>query len=348
MPRILPWKRREEQAPQLPGARSSLEREDARRARAGIHSVPPSEAGTATKKRLKRPRQSASTSPPPEPPQENFMIEGIDGDDRYRMVEDEFLTTAQQFTAHLHSAEYKRLKAASELENAQMIKKISRPVVGQMTNLVKIKQQRKTLTEKQRLTTRKLRKGDVNGDDSTGTDDLNDSWQNKSLHGLLESPGKRAKHLSGLPLAPLITRAGAGYNSRSDVVSPIQPKPKPRALSGTSHHHKHEDQDILDDLDSYSVAPQPPQPGPVSSGMTALGTTELNGPPLNNYYKVTENLRLDRPKTAEKTAASDDDDMDFITRLKKRQEERGRIRGRRKSMISKVKPNSDDIIPDFL
>ncbi|TGJ86742.1 hypothetical protein E0Z10_g2030 [Xylaria hypoxylon] len=354
MPRILPWKRREEQAPQLPSsARSSpvtrVKREDARRAQDEVGSVSPSDAGTSTKKTLKRPRRSASTSPPPEPLQENFMIEGIDGDDRYRMVEDEFLATAQQFTAHLHAAEYKRLKSASALENAQMIRKISRPVVGQMTDLVKIKQDRKTLIEKQRLATRKLRKGDVSGDESSGTDDLNDSWQKQSLHGLMESPGKRARRLDGLPSATLVTRAGAGYNRRSDVVSPTRPKPEPKVLSSTSDRHKHEEEYFLDDLDSYRIAPRTLQSGPTSSRMAAPRITRDNGPPLNKSYKVTENLRTDRSNTAEKTVVSDDDnETDFMTRLKKRQEERRRVRDQRKSMNSNVKSNSDDILPDFM
>lgn len=38
------------------------------------------------------------------------MIEDYDNDDKWRMVEDEFFTTARLFTAHLHLAEYNRLK----------------------------------------------------------------------------------------------------------------------------------------------------------------------------------------------------------------------------------------------
>jgi len=39
-----------------------------------------------------------------------FMKEGLAGDDIWVMVEDEFLATAKAFTAHLHHAEYQRLK----------------------------------------------------------------------------------------------------------------------------------------------------------------------------------------------------------------------------------------------
>ncbi len=36
------------------------------------------------------------------------MIDGLEDDDKYRMVEDEFVATAGTFTAHLHAAEYQR------------------------------------------------------------------------------------------------------------------------------------------------------------------------------------------------------------------------------------------------
>jgi hypothetical protein len=38
------------------------------------------------------------------------MEVGLDKDDRYRMVEDEFLEAAKMFTQHLHAAEYQRMK----------------------------------------------------------------------------------------------------------------------------------------------------------------------------------------------------------------------------------------------
>ncbi|KAI0432055.1 hypothetical protein F5Y09DRAFT_167824 [Xylaria sp. FL1042] len=344
MPRVLPWKRREEQAFQPPSsARSSpvacVKQEDIRPSRDEEDSVSPSNAGVATKKILKRPRRSASTSPPPEPPEETFMIEGIDGDDRYRMVEDEFLATAQQFTAHLHAAEYKRLKTASERENAQMIRTISRPVIGQMTNLVKIKQERKALREKQRLATRKLRKGDVSGDESTGTDDLNDSWQKQSLHGLMESPSKRAKRLNELPAATSVTRAAAGYNKQSDVVSPSSRKSKARPSSDVARSQKHENSTNLEDPNIYHITHRSPRPVATTSRVTPSRASDANELPPDNSYG--------QPEEAGKTINSDDD-MDVIARLKKRQEERRRIRGQRKSMNSNVKSNLDNILPDFL
>ncbi|KAI1426578.1 hypothetical protein F5Y12DRAFT_270848 [Xylaria sp. FL1777] len=354
MPRVLPWKRRERQAFELPkSARSSpvprVKQEDTGRSQDEEDAVSPSNAAVITKRISKRPRQSTSTSPPPEPPQENFMIEGIDGDDRYRMVEDEFLATAQQFTAHLHAAEYKRLKTASELENAQTIRNISRPVVGQMTGLVKIKQERKTLAEKQQLATRKLLKRDAGGDESTGTDNPNDSWQKQSLYGLMQSPGKQAQRLNGLPSATSVTRAAAGFNRKSDAVSPSQLKAKSRAPSDATDRHNIEGDNFPETVNSYRMAHRSPRPVPTTSGVAAPRTPEVSKPLPDSSYTATENPISDQPRAAETTTVnSDDDDMDFMARLKKRQDERRRIRGQRKSTNSEAKSNLGDILPDFL
>ncbi|KAI0502907.1 hypothetical protein F5B22DRAFT_581444 [Xylaria bambusicola] len=355
MPRILPWKRREHQvfAPRdSPRSSSSpvprVKQEDAAHDRDSEHSPSPSNIAVTTKKTPKRPYRSTSTSPPLEPPQETFMIEGTDGDDRYRMVEDEFLATAHQFTAHLHAAEYKRLKANSELENAQTIKNISRPVVGQMTDMVKMKQERKTLAEKQRIAARKLRKGEGSGDESTEDDDKNDSWQKQSLYGLMESPGKRAKGLNGLPSATLVTRAAAGFNKQSTVVSPTQPKSKPMDISSPTRHHKNSSDNGLESSSSYRIAHRSPRPVPTTSRMVAPRRPEAKKFQAGSSYKTTEDTRSGKTKAAETTVISEDEDLDIMTRLKKRQEERKRNRQQRRSTHNEVKSNLDDIIPGFL
>lgn len=43
------------------------------------------------------------------------MREGYDADDIYRMVEDEFESTARMFTQHVHYAEYERIRANQRL-----------------------------------------------------------------------------------------------------------------------------------------------------------------------------------------------------------------------------------------
>lgn len=277
------------------------------------------------------------------------MIEGLDGDDRYRMVEDKFLATAGQFTAHLHAAEYKRLKAGSELENAQIIQSISRPVVGNMTQLVRIKQERKARGEKQRLAAKKFRKGNAGDDDSTGSDDGGDgSWKKQSLYGLMESPGKRARRLQGLPPATSVTRAAAGYNRQtSDPVSPS--RTKTRVLPDMTRRHMHEGEDHEEAPSSCSVARRIPQR--VSTIFSRVAEPELrqvDKPVSDGSYKVTENFRSNRQKAAEEPAGSDDEGIGVVARLKKRQAERQRGREQRKPTNSKVKSELGDILPDFL
>ena len=55
------------------------------------------------------------------------MIDGMENDDGWMMVEDELLTTARLFTAHLHHAEYQRLK---ELARSRPADRLARPAGG--------------------------------------------------------------------------------------------------------------------------------------------------------------------------------------------------------------------------
>lgn len=259
------------------------------------------------------------------------MIEGADGDDRYRMVEDEFLATAHQYTAHLHAAEYKRLKAAAEVENAQAIKNISRPVVGRVTDLVRLKKEKKALAEKQRLATRKFRAGDASGDESAEDDDGNGSWQQQSLYGLMESPGKRARRLDGVPLINSVTRAAAGYNRQTtDVTVPSRENPK--VSSNTDDHH---------------TTRRIPQPIPTSARTVEPKARSVKTPQVDRLSKATETPQGKNSKMAEK-GIQEDEDLDFIERLKRRQEERRRSRGQRKSTSSTMRSDLDDILPGFL
>lgn len=65
-------------------------------------------------------------SPSTPPPSENLMIEGVENDDGYRMVEDELLSTAQTFTKNLHQAEYDRMMSRIRMDGGGRI----RPLPG--------------------------------------------------------------------------------------------------------------------------------------------------------------------------------------------------------------------------
>lgn len=78
------------------------------------------------KQRLRNP----SSSPPPVAPKEELMINGLEHDDGWVMVEDEFLTTAKLYTAHLHHADYQRLKNLSRVRAVSTLSGIERPTDG--------------------------------------------------------------------------------------------------------------------------------------------------------------------------------------------------------------------------
>ncbi|KAI1498331.1 hypothetical protein F5X99DRAFT_412230 [Biscogniauxia marginata] len=254
MARTLPWKRNEHKPTNAitkssrSGSSRSHENVDHASDAEGEGAKASSTArGKRARKSILRSNRSASTSPPPEPLQENFMIEGPDDDDQYRMVEDELLATAQRFTAHLHAAEYQRLKAASRSENAAAIKDISRPVVGRMTGLVKKKQERNARLERQKLATRKVLAN--KGRDGDSSDGDGSPWR-ASLYGLMESPRKKATSLDGLVAAKTATRAAAGFTSS-------KPRGSTDKLPGSRPRQEHvTSEDVLDfgqKLTSHSI-----------------------------------------------------------------------------------------------
>lgn len=137
--------------------------------------------------------RSPSTSPPPEPLGEEYMIEGPRYDDRYRMVEDEFLAVAGEFTRHLHAAEYQRLKSLASLKNAQTIHDISRPVTGAPTDAVRRRHaELETAARQQKGLTKVLGKRGADQD----SDSEEKPWTGTSLQGLMDSPRKKKAPLS--------------------------------------------------------------------------------------------------------------------------------------------------------
>lgn len=288
------------------------------------------------------------------------MIEGLEHDDLYRMVEDEFLSTAQQFTAHLHAGEYHRLKTASKSQNADAIRDISRPVVGRMTDLVKIKQERKARREKQRLATSKAmaNKG-RSGDRNEGEDD----WQSASLYGLMESPRKEAERLDNLTNVMTTTRAAAGFDGtkarrlfpttpRQSVEKPSGSKSTTKANLDDATETEDDEEDEDDDLDvsSRKLPAKPigraPLPQPGQDQIIVKDSQALRHP-----EKMAHRHRHEKESKATRQAnSSDDSGDDFLSRLKRRQEDRRRNREQRKQAARKFQPAkaTGDTIPGFL
>ncbi|KAM0261676.1 hypothetical protein ACHAQJ_002128 [Trichoderma viride] len=170
------------------------------------------------------PIRSPSTSPPPERPHEEFMIPGPLNDDKYRMVEDEFLHMAQRFTAHLHRAEYDRLKALAKAQNAATIREIERPVVANAVPTVRARQ--RSASAQQAMKQRKTLEGHGEAKDDENVLPL----VGTSLRGLMEAPrrdGRTIMPATSASSSSSKTRAAAGYSSK---LSP-QRDPRSRARS---------------------------------------------------------------------------------------------------------------------
>ena len=141
------------------------------------------------------------------------MDEGINKDDRYRMVEDEFLSVAQKFTVHLHAAEYKRRQKTVESRKAETIPSISRPVTGRMPDQTRRKVEAVALSKTQTtalegILSKKPENGEVS-DDSDDADGL--PYVGTTLHGLMDSPRKKVASLVNMRATKATTRAAAGF-----------------------------------------------------------------------------------------------------------------------------------------
>lgn len=162
------------------------------------------------------------------------MRPGLDADDGYRMVEDELLETAHLFTAHLHAAEYRRLKAkllAGGRSGPAAIKRPSIPVAGLADNAlpadVRARRGRESRERSQARAVKRLErdakgKGRVEVKTEAGVDDAavsgdgNDEddetpWAGTSLFGLMEGRESSSIRRSAAPsLSKVMSSIGSG------------------------------------------------------------------------------------------------------------------------------------------
>ncbi|KAL3442430.1 hypothetical protein BJX65DRAFT_225891 [Aspergillus insuetus] len=163
----------------------------------------------------------SSPSPPSSPiqscPSEEFLKEGLDKDDIYIMVEDEFYAVAQTFTQHLHYAEYIRRGREAKLQNAAKIEDIARPTDGvtPMSKALKKKYAAEELRARQKDGVDQLDgngAGDGDENEPLGDDieEEENSWAGTHLQDLMLSP-RRVRSLVGLQGIRSSTRAAAGF-----------------------------------------------------------------------------------------------------------------------------------------
>lgn len=181
----------------------------------------------------------------------------MDHDDKYRMVEDEFLSIAQRFTVHLHAAEYKKQEKIVKDRRAETINSISRPVTSKMSDQTRRNVEAVDRSKAQRNAIESLlaKKTDHPDDSDDSTEGL--PYIGTTLHGLMDSPRRKAASLLRPGSSGVATRAAAGFSTAtahakisSKRISGSS-KPKPTVHSGpvakrndTSTESSDEDDDL--------------------------------------------------------------------------------------------------------
>lgn len=147
-----------------------------------------------------------------------YLREGLDNDDSYIMVEDEFYAVAQTFTKHLHYAEYVKKKEEVKRQNETTIGELARPTDGTpISGETKKRKEAEALSARQKTGLDQPQDGNpgVNAEGEIKLDDLDDpeenaDWAGTFLYDLMTSP-RKARSLVGFQGVRSSTRAAAGY-----------------------------------------------------------------------------------------------------------------------------------------
>lgn len=163
----------------------------------------------------KRFRASSSSPPPPGPPPVERIKPGFAADDIFMMVEDEFYSTAQLYTGHIHHAEYARLKKLHKSRGQEILAGLGRGTDGktEQSKALRTKMESLELAKKQKQVLKKV-KADANDDsDDEGSAAEDEYMQDPHLAGLMRaSQMAPSQDLSGLASPKANTRAAAGYS----------------------------------------------------------------------------------------------------------------------------------------
>jgi hypothetical protein len=188
---------------------------------------------------------------------DSFMKDGLENDDKYRMVEDEFLTVAQQFTVHLHAAEYKRQQAQVKARNADAIRSISRPVTTKMPDQTKRKVEANERSIAQRNALKGLRRKDSIDTEQSDSEDL--PYIGTTLHSFMDSPHKKAVSLLRSGSISTATRAAAGFTKQStQTKSPMRPPSSIKGRTAENAPEQIEESETESEEDEDLDVPIPP------------------------------------------------------------------------------------------
>ena len=227
-----------------------------------------------------------------------YMRPGYRHDDLYRMVEDEFYTVAQQFTSHLHFAEYKRLKHETKQKSFDTIRAMRRPVDGKtpVSAETKRKNQMKDQARKTGKGVREMTgKARDDNDDDTEAEEVEEGqepWVGTSLQGLMVGERKKPTALVGLEGVKSDTKASKGFgtpkkdkSAKSLFLSPgdsAGPSRQRRKDVQRQEENDDDDDDDSDDLGASTTAaaiPRLPPSRPAPPSATPTRTNKVRPHP---------------------------------------------------------------------
>ena len=189
------------------------------------------------------------------------MHDGFQADDIYMMVEDEFQTVAQSYTAHLHQAEYKRLMREARNKPSKPLPEPASP----MSKTAKSRLKSVILQKKQKDALRQVMGTDLQ--DQEDTDDVVDLWSGTSLAQFMSSNSQGKTSLIGLERISSTTKAGSGFARADTNQSRLQHEPRKQSTTSSAlsitHRLKH-DHDSSHPHPSSSLS-VPAQPGASTS-----------------------------------------------------------------------------------
>lgn len=291
------------------------------------------------------------------------MIDGMDNDDRYRMVEDELLAVARTFTAHLHAAAYQRLRAKAKSQTAAALRSLARPttITGASSSTIDRVARRTAATkqkEKQAAALRALKgKGKEKVDDESDKDDGEEEtpWAGTALQDLMETDPRKARP-SLVSLSSVVGNRSGGQRPTSTLTATKSTRQPIVADS---------DDEDDDDLDGPPVERKPPPPVIKSSPPmpkpsiaathrmpTGRDSKSVSFAPTTR--KVEQKIYMEEdPEGDDDDDDLDDDAGDLLLKLRKRraQEKADRLQEQKRRRQQKKEQDEKaalDTIPSFL
>jgi len=312
MPRTLPWLVRTAKKLEPKNASAATSAPKRKRATTPDGDLVDSDlntTGVSTPQRRARKAnaRSPSTSPPPAPPDVEFMHEGYTADDIWTMVEDEFHSTAQAYTQHIHHAEYVRLKKLARSRGADTLQAMARPTDGRTAQSTGTKL-RLEAEEKARQVRRGLKKMGV-GDESEEEDEY---MHDPQLAGLMTGSQREAQDLTVLAKARSNTRAAAGFAKSPQKVRVKRQHPEvvsreigiPKTKQPKSESHDSDEEDDLDGLSHAQQARRSKLPAVrLSKTSNELVSRTKQQPQTSGFFKRFTGT-LDEDKPSSKTSAT--------------------------------------------